>query len=357
VSINQPQPSNPVVSKPRRILQIGYGSFGETHLRAWQQSGLDVDLTVAEPRSEARAAARMVAPGIATIADYRQALAASDAVDIVTPSDTHHDIAAAAIDAAKPALIEKPIVVTLAQARDLAKRAARTGTLVRGGFYFRYHPKSAALRQAIREGLLGKLRFISARFAGLKRTRADSGALLNDAVHFLDLLVWLLGQIPHSIYAVTRDHFGRGLEDFALLVLHFGDGVVAQLETGYVQPGRWPDAVVPGAITSKEIAVSGSEGSIEIDYAAETIVHRAVAHVRRTDTWQPEFRTVPPLEVPAADPIDVVAAEFREFIAAIDAQSGNGEDGLDGGVTLARLLEAAARSAATGNVVRLDSAS
>jgi predicted dehydrogenase len=343
--------------KPRRILQIGYGAFGETHLRAWRQSGVDISLTVADPRPEALAAARLTDPAVAVTADYCNALAACDAADIVTPSDTHHRIAGDAIDGGKPVLIEKPIVVTLVQANDLAVRAARSGTLVRGGYYFRYHPKSAALRQAIRTGRLGRLRFLSARFAGLKRTRTDSGALLNDAVHFLDLFVWLLGQAPHSLYAVTRDHFSRGFEDFALLILHFADGVVAQLETGYVQPGSWPDAVVPGAITSKEIAVSGSEGTIEIDYAAETIVHRAVRHIRRGDSWQPEFRTSPPFECPAADPISVLATELREFVAAIDAKSGNGEDGLDGGVTVARLLEAAASSAATGNVVRLRGAS
>jgi predicted dehydrogenase len=338
----------------RRILQIGFGAFGQTHLRAWQALGLADRLTIADPRAEARAAAKAIAPQIKDVADYRDALGECDAVGIVTPSDTHHTIAAGVLDAGKPVLIEKPIVASLAQARDLAARAAKAAVVVRGGYYFRYHPKTVALRTMVRDGALGDLRFLSGKFAGLKRSRADSGALLNDAVHFLDLFVWLLGQAPRSIHAVTRDHFGRGMEDFALLTLQFEGGAVAQIETGYIQPGRWPDAVVPGAITSKEIAVSGSKGTVEIDYAGESITHRAVRHERNGDSWQPVFADTAPLVAAAATPVEVVTGELAAFLAAIDRRD-KGSDALDGGVTMARLLEAAARSAANNVVGKLES--
>jgi predicted dehydrogenase len=275
-------------------------------------------------------------------------------VDIVTPSDTHHAIAALALDAGKPLLIEKPIVTSLQHARDLADRAQRAAVVVRGGYYFRYHPKTIALRTLLHQGALGELRVLSGKFAGIKRTRADSGALLNDAVHFLDLFVWLLGAPPISLHAVTRDHFGRGAEDFALLTLQFASGAVAQVESGYIQPGRWPDAVVPGAITSKEIAVSGSEGTVEIDYAGETMSHRAVRHERKGDVWQPVFGDAKPIVAAAATPLEVVTAELAAFLAAIDSGDKSG-DALDGGVTMARLLEAAALSAARNVVVKLES--
>jgi len=351
VSTNAPHAP---VRQGRRILQIGYGAFGETHLRAWQALGLADRLTIADPRAEARAAAKAIAPQIKAVADYRDAIDVCDAVTIATPSNTHHAIATQVLGAGKPVLIEKPIVTSLAQAQDLAARAKKAGVVVRGGYYFRYHLKTAALRQLLRDGALGELRFLSGKFAGIKRTRADSGALLNDAVHFLDLFVWLAGQAPVSLYAVTRDHFGRGAEDFALLTLQFADGTVAQIETGTIQPGRWPDAVVPGAITSKEIAVSGSKGTVEIDYAGETMNHRAVRHERKGEIWEPVFADTKPLAANAATPVEVVAAEFAAFLAAIDSADKTG-DALDGGVTIARLLEAAAQSAAGNVVVKLES--
>src|SRR5690606_28442270 len=144
--------------------------------------------------------------------------------------------------AGKPVFVEKPVVATLAQARDLADRTA--ANQVMAGYYFRFHPKSLELRRQIAQGDLGTLRLLSGRFAGFKRSRRDAGVLHNDAVHFLDLFCWLVGALPDLVFAVARDHFGRGLDDMALIVMQWDGGPVAQIEAGYVQPGRWPDAVV-----------------------------------------------------------------------------------------------------------------
>lgn len=341
---------------PLNILQIGHGAFGRMHVDAWRKIGGARSLIVADPDPAARAGLAGREPWLRAIADWRNALAGCDAVSIVTPTDTHHAIAAAAIAAGKPMLIEKPVTASLSEALDLAVRAKQTGVVVRGGYYFRHHPKTAALRALIAAGKLGALRVLQGRFAGYKRTREDAGALLNDAVHFIDLFVWLLeGRLPDSVYAVTRDHFGRGLEDFALLTLRYGDGPVAQIEAGCVQPGRWPDAVVPDAVTSKEIAVSGSLGGVAIDYAGEEFHFHAVAHVREGNTWRPRFAksTEAPLSAPPAGPIDVVAAELRAFLDAIAARQIDRFDGIDGSVAVARILEAAQISAARNQLVTL----
>lgn len=225
------------------------------------------------------------------------------------------------------------------------------------GYYFRFHPKSLELRRQIAAGALGQLRLLNGRFAGFKRTRTDSGALHNDAVHFLDLFCWLVDSLPDRAFAVTRDHFGRGLDDMALIVLEWRDGPVAQIEAGYVQPGRWPDAVVQGAITSKEIAVSGAAGAIEIDFAAETYVEHRVAHENRGGVWTPRFAASPAHHtVASADAVGVLAAELSDFLRRIesgDQRAGFTADGLDGGLAMALLLEAIETSAREHRVVTL----
>jgi predicted dehydrogenase len=338
----------------KSILQIGCGAFGATHLHAWGRLGLGSNLIVADPDQQARAEAARLAPECRQVADYRTVLKDCAAVDILTPTDTHHAIARQALDAGKPVFIEKPVVATVAQARDLAAHAANR---VMAGYYFRFHPKSLELRRQIETGELGTLRLLSGRFAGFKRTRKDSGVLHNDAVHFLDLFCWLVGSLPARAFAVTRDHFGRGLDDMALIVLEWADGPVAQIEAGYVQPGRWPDAVVPGAITSKEIAVSGSLGAVEIDYAAETYIEHRVMHEDLAGVWTPRFEApAAPRKVAAADPVSVLAAEFSEFLRRIEAgdkPAGFASDGLDGGLNMALLLEAIETAAREKRVVSL----
>ncbi len=336
------------------ILQIGFGAFGPTHLRAWQALGMEERLVVADPAPQARQAAARLAPRARQVEDYRSALPNCRAVDLLTPTDTHHAIACDAVAAGKPVFIEKPVVATLAQARDLA---ARAGGPVMAGYYFRFHPKSLELRRQIAAGELGKLRLLSGRFAGFKRTRRDSGVVHNDAVHFLDLFCWLVGRLPERVFAVTRDHFARAMDDMAVIVMEWDDGPVAQVEAGYVQPGRWPDAVVPGAITSKEITVSGTLGAVEIDYAVETYVVHQVTHVQEAGIWTPRFAAdAAPRNVPAADAVGVLTAELAAFLRRVEGAewpAGFAADGLDGGLNMARLLEAIETAARERRVVVL----
>lgn len=339
------------------ILQIGFGAFGPTHVQAWQALGMEERLIIADPRPEARQTAAALAPRSRQVADYRQTLGDCLAVDILTPTDTHAELACAALAAGKPAFIEKPIVATAAQARSVLRHARLSQRVVMGGHYFRFHPKSLELQRQIGAGALGTLRLLNGRFAGFKRTRTDSGALHNDAVHFLDLFCWLVDALPDRVFAVTRDHFARGLDDMTILVLEWNDGPVAQIEAGYVQPGKWPDAVVPGAITSKEIAVSGSRGAVEIDYAAETYIEHRVAHENRHGVWTPRFAgPAAPRTVPAADAVAVLTAELGEFLRRIDGgqmPSAYAGDGLDGGGNMALLLEAVEVSAREKRVVEM----
>jgi len=339
------------------ILQVGFGAFGRTHLRAWQMLGLENRLTIAEPNEVLRHAAAEAAPQARVIADYREALASCMAIDIVAPTDLHFAVALDAIRAGKPAFIEKPAVASASEARILVDSARQAATLVRVGYYFRRHPKSMELRRSIAAGELGALRLLSGRFAGFKRARTDSGVLHNDAVHFLDLFCWLVGSMPTHVFAVTRDHFSRGMEDMALIVLEWSGGAAAQIECGYVQPGSWPDTVVPGAVTSKAIAVSGSLGAVEIDFAAETYVHHAARHENRDGVWTPRFDAPPaPRAVAAATAEMVVAAELLDFMRGIDDKADAdandfAADGLDGGLNMAILIEAAQASARRHAVV------
>ena len=64
-------------------------------------------------------------------------------------------------------------------------------------------------------GEFGALHHLAARFSGVKRARGDSGALLNDAVHFADLLPWIAGEAPARVFATLSDPLRRGREDLA----------------------------------------------------------------------------------------------------------------------------------------------
>jgi predicted dehydrogenase len=338
------------VTCPRAILQIGCGGFGPTHLEAWRRLGLRERLWVADPDPEARArAAACDIPPERIIADYRETLPEVDLVDVVATTALHVEICLAALAAGKDVFVEKPLCLAADQARGLAEAVGQSGRVLQVGYYFRHHPLSRYARERTRRGDLGELRYLAADFSGFKRARRDVGCTANDAVHFIDLCNWLLGAAPTRAFSVQRDHFGRGLEDLSLILLSYPTGALARIETGYIQPGRQPDNVVPNALTSKTIAICGSEGALEIDYQAERLVWHRVRHELHEDGfWRPVFgdAIVPKLE--PRGPVEVVTSELAEFLYHVLRRTRPEADVERAGVDIAVLYEAIMASARTG---------
>jgi len=338
--------------KNKRILQIGFGAFGAVHARAWLRLS-PAALIVADPSDTARAAAQAQFPEAQTVANWTDRLSEADIVDIVAPTHLHATIARAAIEAGKPLFIEKPATADAREALSLWRLLGTHDVACQVGMFFRHHPMALDLKRQVAAGAFGRLRYFSGRFAGLKRARTDAGALLNDAVHFIDLANWLFGRRPLRIFAVCRDHFGRGMEDLAVLHLLYDDGANALIECGYIQPGRWPDAVVPGAITSKEIALCGSAAVADVDFAGGRYELRRGAHREAGGQWQPDYGPATSPVVVAADVADVVAAEIGSFATALESGAATGAGFWDCGVIPALIIEAAQRSAASGEAVNI----
>ncbi|WP_170979370.1 Gfo/Idh/MocA family protein [Roseomonas sp. HF4] len=331
-----------------RLLLVGCGAFGRVHAAALRRLGAAAQAVDADAE-----AAR--ATGLPVAATLAEGLAACDAAIVATPVPTHVPVATAVLRAGRDLFLEKPATETAVEAAALADLADRAGRIAQVGLYFRFHPKALALRRMVTEGAFGRLHHLAARFSGLKRARGDSGALLNDAVHFADLLPWIAGEAPARVFATLSDPLHRGREDVAVIQMMFPSGLTAMIEAGCVLPGRWPDAVVPGAETRKEVMVAGDAALAEVDFAAETFALRRGAHEPAAGgAWLPRHAPREDPGVPAADPVEVVAAQLATFVDAVRTRRPP-EAGLrSGAVAPARILDAARISAQEGRVVALE---
>jgi predicted dehydrogenase len=337
------------------VLQVGFGGFGPVHLQAWLRLGFGDRLWVADPDPAARArVAAFNLPAERVVADFRDVLDRVGLVDVVAATDRHREICEAALAAGKDVFAEKPLTLDLAGSLAIAGQVAPSARILQVGYYFRHHPLARYARAAVEDGALGELRYLAARFIGYKRARRDSGATGNDAVHFLDLFNWLKGTPPDEVYAVQRDHFGRGFDDLALILLTWPDGTVGKIEAGYIVPGRWTDTIVPGAQATKEMTVCGSAGALEIDFHIERLIWHRVRHERHADgLWRPVFEDAITPALPAAGPVDVVASELEEFLGHVARRTTPEANASTCGVEIARLLEAIGQSARSGRPVCL----
>ena len=336
------------------VLQVGCGNFGPTHLRAWFELGFADRLFVADPSPAALDVCRRLNLAESRLAaDYRELIDRVDLVDVLSPTDTHVAICETALAAGKHVFVEKPLTGDPAAAARLAERVVASGRCLQVGFYFRFHPLSRHAKARIAAGALGTMRLLQGRFVGFKRARADSGAVLNDVIHFIDLANWLLEAEPVEVYAVMRDHFGRGLEDFVILLLRYPGDVVVNLEAGYIQPGRWNDNFVPGATATKEFTASGSEGAIEIDYHIGHLVEHRVRHVWLDGLWRPVFEDSAMPHLAHTEPVAVVRDELAAFLETVAGNRPCDADVIDCGVLPARIVAAAFESSRANRPVQI----
>lgn len=315
-----------------KILLIGLGRWGQAHLRVLSELGADVwvsDLS-AERREWAVKTARL--DPRRAIADFREALDQVGAVDLVTPADTHLGLATECLRAGKDCFVEKPLTRTVREAEQLAAVVSATGRILQVGHIFRFHPVSDALKRLIAEGRIGKVRYLTGRFAGFKRPRTDVGVTHTDAIHYFDLFSDLLGRTPSAVTATLRDYLGRGMDDLSFVTVEYGE-IPAFVEAGYFAPG-----------THRECVVVGEGGSLAADFARSTISVFKTRHRQEDGAWAAQIEGEEVLKIPGEEPLR------REIAAFLDAVERRGTPpvGVNAGLSALRVVEAAQRSSHLG---------
>jgi len=180
-------------------------------------------------------------------ADYKLMLEEHPEIELVaiaTESGKHASIALDCIAAGKNVIIEKPMAMSIADANEIIQRAQDQGVKVSACHQNRFNVAVQKTRQAIEAGRFGKMSHgtIHVRWnrnkdyyeqAPWRGTWAeDGGCLMNQCIHGIDLLRWMMGGNPVSVYAQTRQRFHDYLEaeDVGVAVVSFDNGAVGVIE-------------------------------------------------------------------------------------------------------------------------------
>jgi predicted dehydrogenase len=263
-------------SKPIRVAVIGAGSFGSVHLKTYSQLAREgrVELVgVADTSEDARAACEREYER-QMYGEHRKLLAAEkpDAVSVVTPDHTHRDIVCDALATGCHVLVEKPMDTSLDGCRKMIAVAKENGLLLQVDFHKRFDPYHAALRQAVREGQLGRLLYgyawmedrISVPREMLSAWSSESSPGWFLGSHMIDLFRWIVGG-PKGlrVFATGQKNLlaemGIDTWDAIQAQIAFEDDVSLSLNVNWILPDRFE------AVVNQGIRVVGTEGITEID--------------------------------------------------------------------------------------------
>jgi len=285
-----------------RVGMVGYGFMGAAHSQGWRVAPRFFDLP-ATPSMDVIVGRNSAAVEEAaakwgwreTATDWRTLLDRDDidVIDIVTPGDSHAEIAIAALEAGKHVLCEKPLANSVAEAEamaDAAAKAATNGVYAMVGFTYRRVPAATFMRDLIAAGKVGEITQVRAAYLQdwladpgvplswrLQKELAGSGALGDIGAHAIDLAQFVTGlklaSVSGVLETITKQRplegertgitgtAGEGtgevtVDDLALFTGRFDSGVLGSFEATRFATGRK---------NALRLEVSGTKGAISFD--------------------------------------------------------------------------------------------
>lgn len=238
-----------------RVGLIGCGAISRRHV-SWFLAHPDCAITALCDVNEAAArscAGEVRDPrrpgGVEVYGDYRALLARSDidAVAVLLPHHLHCRVATAAFESGKHVLVEKPMVTSSVEGRELLKAADAAEKLLSVGYQRSYLPEYVYVRDMIRAGELGKVRFMSAHleqgwYNHVSNAAADGGwrsdpestgggQLVDTGSHTMAALLWVSELQPLEVFAYM-DKCGLAVDVNTALTVKFCEGALASVSIG-----------------------------------------------------------------------------------------------------------------------------
>ena len=325
-----------------RIAVIGVGYWGRNLVRNF--SALGALAGVCEPGEEGCAMVRENYPDVA-VYDQLGVLFSDPKIDgvvIATPAEMHGALTHQALVAGKHVFVEKPLCLDVDEAEQLKKLADEKNLVLMVGHLLLYHPAFCKLMAIVREGQLGKLRYIYSNRLSLGKIRREENALWSFAPHDISMILQLAGDMPRRVTATGAHYLTAGVADTTLSHLLFNDNLQAHIYVSWLHPFK-----------EQKLVVIGDKSMIVFDDTRS--VSEKILHYRHEVGWDGE---IPVVSKAAPEPVAFAESEplYNECEAFLDAIVGTTRPPSDAaeGIRVLKVLDACQNSILQGKAMELD---
>jgi len=249
-----------------------------------------------------------------------------DAVSVVIPTINHKAVVIDCLKHKIPVLVEKPLAVNVQEAQGIIKTAKETKTLLTVGHIERFNPAVMKLKEFIKKGIFGQVVSIVIKRVGLYPPQIKDVNVVTDlAVHDLDIVCNLIGEVPKSIFATGGSGLNASRIDYADIFLDFNK-ISCYIQVNWITP-----------IKIRTLSITGTAGYGELDYITQkftlyksSIEASHLSHLREprsfiTKWGQPQKISIP---IQVKEPLNLEIVNFLESISKKTNPTVTGEQGM-----------------------------
>ena len=255
-------------------------------------------------------------------------------VAIAAPAAQHHELARAALLAAKDVFVEKPLCLDAAEGEELAALASRTGRVLMVGHLLQYHPCIEKLQALLAQGELGKLYYVTSNRLNLGKIRREENALWSFAPHDISVILSLaMHQLPEQVHCFGGEYLNSGVADTTLTTLRFANQLRAHIYVSWLNPFK-----------EQKLTVAGSNGLAVFDdtrpWNDKLVLHRQYVTWTNGQTPTPTKAKGESIVVPESEPLRNECLHFLDCCLQRRTPRTDAREGL----RVLRVLQAAQKS-------------
>jgi predicted dehydrogenase len=231
------------------VAVIGLGYWGPNLIRNLYELPVVKRIIACDLRPERLKAISRRFPGVEVTASYDEVLVDTTvhAVLIATPISSHYPLAAAALQAGKHVLVEKPLAGCAEHAAGLMAQAQESGLVLMPGHTFLYSPPVIMIASLIANGDLGDIYFVSTSRVNLGLHQSDVSVAWDLGPHDFSILRHWLAEAPTRVSAVARGCILPDIPDVAFIDLEYASGTVAHVELSWLAPSKLRRTTIVGS--------------------------------------------------------------------------------------------------------------
>ena len=311
----------------RGVAVVGLGYWGPNWVRNLYQLRRAERVVACDLDRERCERIRGLFPGVETCARFEDVLEDPDieGVIIATPVSRHYPMARRVLESGKSVLVEKPLAMSPAEATELVHLAREGGRVLMAGHTFEYSAPVLKIHEVISAGELGEVFYVSSIRANLGLFQHDVNVVWDLATHDISIILMIMGRMPRAVSCHGQSHYRSGVEDVALLALHFARNVIAFIHVSWLDPNKIRRTTIVGSRKMLVYDDTALQEKIRI-YDKGVDVHR---YYDNFGEFQFSYR-YGDIQIPRLEEAEPLKAECEHFADCIHNASTPRTDGLSG---------------------------